>query len=330
MSKKNTILISSRIRLARNFADTRFVTTLSDKEKDALKEKIHDNIRKNNPFSLDYINMESLDSVHAGALIEEHLISPDFAKYKKGEALLINHKEKISVMVNEEDHLRIQVIGNDENLSSLYKKAKQIDEFFDSMSPLAFSEKLGYLTCCPTNLGTALRASVMVHLPALTECGQIDNIAATFSNIGLTIRGFYGEGSQPYGAVYQVSNGVSLGVSESDIIKLLERALSQLETSETNLRKKLICHPEIEDRLFRRYGVLKEARLISSKEATEYLSDLRMGACEKIFDIPVDKIDELSVKIQPYNIMLTEGENSDGRQRDKKRAEILRNELVTK
>ena len=259
---KNSILISSRIRLARNFADTRFVSTLSDAEKNELKEKIHENIRKNNPFSLDYIDMESLDSVHAGALIEEHLISPEFAKNKKGEALLINHADKISVMINEEDHLRIQVIGTDEDISSVYGKASEIDGFFDGISSFAFSEKSGYLTCCPTNLGTALRASVMVHLPALTECGQMENITATFSNIGLTVRGIYGEGSQPFGSVYQISNRVSLGVSESEIIKVLEQALSQLEKAESELRKKLLARPEIEDRIYRRYGILKEARQI--------------------------------------------------------------------
>lgn len=324
---KNSILISSRIRLARNFADTRFVSTLSDAEKNELKEKIHENIRKNNPFSLDYIDMESLDSVHAGALIEEHLISPEFAKNKKGEALLINHADKISVMINEEDHLRIQVIGTDEDISSVYGKASEIDGFFDGISSFAFSEKSGYLTCCPTNLGTALRASVMVHLPALTECGQMENITATFSNIGLTVRGIYGEGSQPFGSVYQISNRVSLGVSESEIIKVLEQALSQLEKAESELRKKLLARPEIEDRIYRRYGILKEARLISSKEATEYLSDLRMGVCEGLFNINIDETDELSVRIQPYNIMLACGDNSDGKARDRKRAEILRSSL---
>lgn len=325
--KNNTVLISSRIRLARNFANMRFIPAMTEEEKENLKEKIHEKLKKNNPFSLDYINMESLDPVHAGALIEEHLISPDFNGNKKGEALLINHGEKISIMVNEEDHLRIQVLGNDGNLEELYSKAKALDEYFDGMMPFAFSEKLGYLTCCPTNLGTGLRASIMVHLPALTECGQIDNIAASFSNIGLTVRGIYGEGSQPSGCVYQISNSVSLGVSEKEIIKLLEKALSQLEASEKKLREKLVRRPGVEDRMFRRYGLLKEARMISSKEATEYLSDLRMGACEKIFDIPADKIDELSVKIQPYNIMLVEGEKADGAARDRKRAEILRNAL---
>lgn len=325
--KNNSVLISSRIRLARNFADTRFVTTLSDKEKNELKERVHGQIKKNNPFNLDYIDMESLDPVHAGALIEEHLISPDFNGNKKGEALLLNQNEKISVMINEEDHLRIQVIGNDGDLEALYEKAEALDKFFDGISPFAFSEKLGYLTCCPTNLGTALRASVMVHLPALTECGQIDNIAASLSNIGLTVRGIYGEGSKASGAVYQISNSVSLGVSEKEIIKLLERALSQLEASEEKLRKQLVCRPDVEDRIYRRYGVLKTARYISSREATACLSDLRMGACEKIFDIPTEKIDELSVKIQPYNIMLAVGGSSDDAARDKKRAEILRTAL---
>ena len=322
----NSILISSRVRLARNLADAKFVTMLSKKEKEEVKERIHEHIKKDNPFMLDYIDMESLDPAHTGALIEDHTISPEFAENKEGEALLVNHSERISVMINEEDHLRIQALSSDGDLEALYEKAKKVDDWFDGAFPYAFSEKFGYLTCCPTNLGTALRVSVMVHLPALTESGKIGEVSSSLSKIGVTFRGLYGEGSKAYGNIYQISNSVSLGVSEKEIIGLIKRTLSQLEKSEKEMRKKLLENPAIEDRIFRSYGILTNARMISSKEATALLSDLRMGAAEGLFDISTEKIDSLETRIQPYNMSLT-ADSGDERTRDAARAETLRKEI---
>lgn len=319
----NTVLISSRVRLARNFADRKFVSVLGEKEKEEIKETVHEHIKKDNPFMLDYIDMESLDLVHMGALTEDHTISPGFAKNKKGEALLVNHAEKLSVMINEEDHLRIQAISSTDDLDSLYEKASKVDEWLDSAFRFAYSEKFGYLTCCPTNLGTALRVSVMVHLPALTESGKIGGISSSLSKIGVTFRGFYGEGSKAYGNVYQISNSVSLGVSEKEIVDLIKRTLRELEKSESEMREKLVANIAVEDRIFRSYGILTNARTVSSGEATALLSDIRMGACAGLINVPVSKIDALLTRIQPYGITLECGDKN----RDTARAELLRKEV---
>lgn len=319
----NTVLISSRVRLARNFADRKFVSVLGEKEKEEIKETVHEHIKKDNPFMLDYIDMESLDPVHTGALTEDHTISPGFAKNKKGEALLVNHAEKLSVMINEEDHLRIQAISSSDDLDGLYEKAAKVDEWLDSAFRFAYSEKFGYLTCCPTNLGTALRVSVMVHLPALTESGKIGGISSSLSKIGVTFRGFYGEGSKAYGNVYQISNSVSLGVSEKEIVDLIKRTLRELEKSESEMREKLVANIAVEDRIFRSYGILTNARTVSSGEATSLLSDIRMGACAGLINVPVPKIDALLTRIQPYGITLECGDKN----RDTARAELLRKEV---
>lgn len=230
-------------------------------------------------------------------------------------------------MINEEDHLRIQVLGRGEKLATLYETASEIDDALDEKLHFAFSEKLGYLTHCPTNLGTGLRASVMMHLPALHESGLINKIINTVSQVGLTVRGMYGEGSEPAGCVYQVSNQITLGISEKDTIERLEDIVRQIARNEAALREKMLENISIEDRVFRSYGIAREARIMSSQEFMKLMSDIRLGIEGGLLNLDTKVLDELCIKVQPYTLMLYGGEGMEIRQRDIKRAEIVRDKL---
>ena len=260
-------------------------------------------------------------------MVEEHLISVDFCSEREGEGLLLDRKNNISIMINEEDHLRIQVLGDGDSLRELYEKANRLDDELDEKLTFAFSDTLGYLTHCPTNLGTGLRASVMMHLPALTESGLIQKIVNTVSQVGLTVRGLYGEGSRADGCFYQVSNQVSLGISEQDTVERLSEVVRQICENEEMLRNKMMENITIEDRVFRSYGVLKEARLLSSKEFAGLISDVRLGAEAGKIPLSTDVIDKLFIRVQPYSLMLGGGEGMEIRQRDIKRAELVREKL---
>lgn len=278
-------------------------------------------------YKFDYIDMENVTAIQAGSMVEEHLISVEFANNREGEGLLLDRKHNVSVMINEEDHLRIQVLGRGEKLATLYETASEIDDALDEKLHFAFSEKLGYLTHCPTNLGTGLRASVMMHLPALHESGLINKIINTVSQVGLTVRGMYGEGSEPAGCVYQVSNQITLGISEKDTIERLEDIVRQIARNEAALREKMLENISIEDRVFRSYGIAREARIMSSQEFMKLMSDIRLGIEGGLLNLDTKVLDELCIKVQPYTLMLYGGEGMEIRQRDIKRAEIVRDKL---
>ena len=245
-------MISSRIRLARNIKGIPFTGRMTVEQKKAVCTKVKEVASAIPGYKFDYIDMENVTAIQAGSMVEEHLISVEFANNREGEGLLLDRKHNVSVMINEEDHLRIQVLGRGEKLATLYETASEIDDALDEKLHFAFSEKLGYLTHCPTNLGTGLRASVMMHLPALHESGLINKIINTVSQVGLTVRGMYGEGSEPAGCVYQVSNQITLGISEKDTIERLEDIVRQIARNEAALREKMLENISIEDRVFLR------------------------------------------------------------------------------
>ena len=270
-------MISSRIRLARNIKGIPFTGRMTVEQKKAVCTKVKEVASAIPGYKFDYIDMENVTAIQAGSMVEEHLISVEFANNREGEGLLLDRKHNVSVMINEEDHLRIQVLGRGEKLATLYETASEIDDALDEKLHFAFSEKLGYLTHCPTNLGTGLRASVMMHLPALHESGLINKIINTVSQVGLTVRGMYGEGSEPAGCVYQVSNQITLGISEKDTIERLEDIVRQIARNEAALREKMLENISIEDRVFRSYGIAREARIMSSQEFMKLMSDIRLG-----------------------------------------------------
>ncbi len=320
-------VISSRIRLARNFKDLPFSPKLKAENKEYLTDKIHQKVKADNRYNLNYIDMSKVTPVQAGSMVEEHLISLEFANNRQGKALLLSDDKKLSAMIGEEDHLRLQLFSNTDGIKELWEKANEVDDWFDGLMPYAFSEELGYLTACPTNLGTGLRASVMLHLPALTESGYIERFINASSKIGLTVRGMYGEGSAPNGAIYQLSNQITMGISEADTIERLIQAAEKITQSEKEISQELLKKDQLKDRIARAEGILRYSTLMSSAEFIKLFSDLRWGAEQGLNGLAPKALDELFLKVQPYNIMLFGGEDLNGNERDKKRAEILRQEL---
>lgn len=319
-------VVSTRIRLARNLSDYSFPVRLSTEQKILLCDKVTAVAKSIMDF--DRIDMDKLTKTQAVSLVEQHLISPEFVSNTKGKTLLLSKDRSISIMLNEEDHIRLQVIKSGLCLDEAYTIADELDNKLSQKLNFAFSEKLGYLTQCPTNLGTGMRASVMLHLPALQKTRAVQRISSNLSKLGLTIRGIYGESSEPAGAMYQLSNQVSLGISERSAIDNLKNITNQLATQEIKARERILSDIEIVDTICRSLGILKTARLINHNEAMNLLSNLRLGVSQKLLEsLSVDSIDKLICDIQPANIMERYGAELEPIQRDIKRADYLRERL---
>lgn len=321
------VVISSRIRLARNLRDYPFPSRMSDEQRTQVLSLVKQAIE-----SLDekfmFVLMDDIAELDTIAMVERHLISPDFADSRPGRALAVTEDESISIMINEEDHLRIQVIKEGASLKEAYAIADRIDTALNKTLNFAFDKKLGYLTQCPTNLGTGMRASVMMHLCALGESHTVARIASNLSKLGFVIRGTYGEGSNATSAMYQLSNQVTLGISEESAIENLENICSQLAQSETNTRAKLMESMEYQDRISRSMGILLTARLISHAEAVRLLSNVRVGVTEGIIDsVSLEVVDSLMTAIQPASLMRAAGKKLTAPERDKARAELIRSKL---
>ncbi len=330
--KESDIVVSSRIRLARNLEDFPFI--LNSKKEDL--EKIEEKIKEITPsigYGIHFLKLKDMDDITKMSLVEKHIISPNFALNKENQgALLINEDETISIMINEEDHLRIQVFGAGLDIDNLMNLAIEVDEKLSKNLNYAYNEKYGYLTACPTNVGTGLRASVMVHLPALAKTGNIQKILEVINNFGMNIRGVYGEGTKAYGDMYQVSNKQTLGISENEIIKNLKLIIEKIIEQERLARKILAKdNLELEDSVYRAFGILSNCKKISSKEARELLSSIKlgtdMGIIKELNDLKVKKL-ELYTK--PANLQKFFGEKIDEYVRDKKRAELIKNIIKEK
>ncbi len=321
------VVISSRIRLARNLADYPFPCRMTEAQRAEVAEKVRLAV-KNLPEEFLFVSMDSLNELDTVAMVERHLISPDFADSCKGRALAVTKDESISIMINEEDHLRIQVIKPGLSLAEAYEIADRIDTALDRELHFAFDKKLGYLTQCPTNLGTGMRASVMMHLCALGESHAVSRIAGNLAKLGFVIRGTYGEGSGASSSLYQLSNQVTLGISEKSAIENLMNICNQLTESELNTRSRLMESMEFQDKISRSMGILLTARLITQAEAVKLLSNVRMGITEGIIDnVTVDTIDKLMISIQPASLMRAHGKKLTPSERDKARAELIRETL---
>lgn len=319
------VVVSTRIRLARNLSDVPFPSRMTVTQKRELADKVSEIAKSIMDF--DRIDMENLSSVQALSLVEQHLISPEFIKNTEGKTLLLSKDKTVSIMLNEEDHIRLQVIMPSLMLKEAYEIANDIDNKLSFKLSFAFSEKFGYLTQCPTNLGTGMRASVMLHLPALVKSRIIPKISDNLSKLGLTIRGIYGESSEPVGALYQLSNQVSLGISESAAVENLENISSQLVSQEIKARDRILSDIEVVDTICRSLGILKSARIISSKEATNLLSNVRLGVAHKVVDsLSLDNLDKLMCDIQPASVMQKFSQITP-QERDIKRADYLREKL---
>ena len=326
----NDIVVSTRVRLARNLSKYPFPNAMDSEALKNAREEIENAVmNSNSTLAKDFTvyHMDKADDVTKQMLAEKHLISPDLLK-KKESSVLINKDESMSVMLMEEDHLRMQVIMGGFKLDEAYETASKVDDVIDENVQYAFDADFGYLTSCPTNTGTGLRASVMMHLPALTMTNSIQRIASSASGFGIAVRGMYGEGSKAYGSLYQISNQVTLGLSEKEIIEKVKNIVNQIAEHENQARKKLIENNKdyIEDKLWRSYGTLKYARSVSSQEAKALISDVLMGKNMGIIKIDNNLI-ELMIMVEPAYIEHMEQKRLSPEERDKKRAELIRKNL---
>ncbi len=323
------IAVSVRIRLARNIEGYPFPNKMTAEDKAQVIEKVSDAIFScNSPVAEDFekIDMDKTSKAFAFSLAEKHLISPDFAENGLGRALILNKDESVSIMINEEDHIRIQVLSAGVSLDNAFDTATKIDTLFESALKYVFHTKLGYLTECPTNLGTGMRASIMLHLPALEAMGSIGQLSATVSKLGLTLRGTYGEGTNAKSAMYQLSNQVTLGLSEQEAIDNLKNITNQIISREKQARENMDS-ASLEDSIYRAFGLLKYARLISGDEFMNLLSTVRLGVSLGKLNLPLEKINQLLWSCQSATLQADAGQILDASQRDKKRAEIIRETL---
>ena len=318
------IIISTRIRLARNLKDTPFPASLTDKA--AITQKIKDSILASNSTlskSFEFVEIDTLSPEKIAALQEEHLISPQMEK-GKGQSVLISEDKTMSIMLMEEDHIRLQIIQSGDKLHEAYKTASRVDDIIEESVEYAFDNQFGYLTACPTNAGTGMRASVMLHLPALTQTDNIQRIIAQASGLGIAVRGMYGEGTKAYGNMYQISNQITMGLGEEDTIKKLGDIVNQIVEAEKKARAMIMDkNPDyIRVKVMRSYGIALYAYTMDTSEARNILSDIILGQNMEI--IPKGKVSpvEMLVNISPSIIG-----GANPAERDKARAKYLRENL---
>lgn len=326
------IVISTRLRIARNLRQHPFPLLATDSQAEEVVRKVSEASKTTacDGRPLELIHMEQLNPLEKRVLVEKHLISPHLAEESRKGAVLLSPDESISIMVNEEDHIRIQVLLPGFQLQQTWEIGTKIDDSFEKHVNYAFDEKRGYLTSCPTNVGTGIRASVMLHLPALVMTQQINRILQAINQVGLVVRGIYGEGSEALGNLFQLSNQVTLGMSESDILSNLYGVAKQIIEQERVARRYLLEHSRInlEDRIMRSYGILQYARTLESKEAAQRLSDVRLGVDLGIVkNISYLVLNELLVTTQPGFLQHHAGQKLSPDQRDERRARLIREKL---
>lgn len=327
------IVLSSRIRFARNLDEYNFPTLFTNGEAEAVVGSIMERA-SNTPVAafgqLEMIKMDEIPPLQKRVLVEKHLISPNLAENSVHGAVLLSENEEVSIMINEEDHVRIQCLFPGFQLSEALGAANEIDDWLEDYVNYAFDEKFGYLTSCPTNVGTGLRASVMMHLPGLVLTQQMNRIVPAINQLGLVVRGIYGEGSEALGNIFQISNQITLGKSEEDIVDDLKSVVSQIISQERSAREALAktSNIQLEDRVFRSYGTLANSRIIETKEAARCLSDLRLGIdMGFIKNISKSILNELMILTQPGFLQQYAGGPLRPNERDIRRAALIRERL---
>ena len=326
------IVMSSRVRLARNVRDYPFPGWAKKAERQKLLELIQPVVEAL-PEMADHFgdSMDNITAIHKQVLVERHLISREHAAKNVGSGVVINDRETISVMVNEEDHLRMQAIKSGLQLKNSFKIIDKVDTELEEHLEFAFSPKLGYLTACPTNVGTGMRGSAMVHLPGMVLSDQINQVVQAVNKLGLAVRGLYGEGTEALGNVFQVSNQTTLGEKEAEVIERLNKVMLQIIEHEENARITLLeKKPKlVYDQIGRAYGILTNAHTISSKEALNLLSLVRMGVDLDIFPATArGSVDEMFILSQPAHVQRTAARKLTAEERDILRAELVRAQLA--
>ena len=324
------VVLCSRIRLARNFAPYPFPLKATEESSKKVLDIMKEFCQKHPEYH--FLHLAELSPLQKRVLVEKHLISPEHAqgdgKYK---GLVLDDEANVSIMVNEEDHLRLQCFAPGMDLMGLWDKADKLDDLIEADNEYAFDEQYGYLTCCPTNLGNGLRGSVMMHLPALTLTGQL-GVLNQLGNIGMTVRGLYGEGSEAIGDLYQISNQLTLGQSENDILTNLYGVNQQLVREERNARDYLLEHNrvQLEDRCWRALGTLTHARYLSSREALSLISLVRLGVAVGIIGhLTLEAVSNLYMLVQPgYLQLIAKNNDINETERDLLRAKQVKEYLA--
>lgn len=328
------IVISSRIRLARNFAAYAFIRRSSENDRATIINDLRDRLNQLPLIAQsEFIDVATLNELDRQFLMERQLISRELSENEGPRGVLIDPREQFSIMINEEDHLRIQITQSGLDLRGAWQKIDQIDDAIESKFQYAFDSDLGYLTACPTNVGTGLRVSVMLHLPALVMTKQMDKVFRSFQRINVAVRGLFGEGSQFMGDFYQISNQVTLGRSESEATEQVRDIVPVLIDYERKAREFLMQNKkgDVLDDVSRAMGILTTARKISSEETMYYLSKLRMGIdMQLIEDVDLQTVNKLFIHTQPAHLQKLSGRFLSSNDRNVERADYLQRHLVNR
>ncbi len=331
---ESDIVMSTRIRLARNLADFPYVRRCSDIDRANIEANVRERMQRDSRLAqLDYINVAQLEDIDRLLLVERQLISRELADAEGARTVAVDSLERHSVMINEEDHLRIQVMKSGLDLQNAWDQINELDDLIESQIDYAFDPELGYLTACPTNVGTGMRVSVLVHLPALVMTQQIDKAFRSLQRINLVVRGLHGEGSQALGDFYQVSNQITLGKTEEDLVMRVSEVVPVLLNYERKARDFLINenHHDLFDQVSRAYGTLQTAQQISSEEAMHLLSRVRMGInLGLIGDLDISTINKLFIHMQPAHLQKITRSVGSNTQRNIERANYLHTQLKSR
>ncbi len=328
---QHDIVISSRIRLARNVSGFPFISKASELDRQRIEETVYravKNVHEN--VDLYEVDLEPLSQLQRQMLVERQLISREIAETEGPRAVYIANDESYSIMVNEEDHLRMQAMTSGLDLQKVWERINSLDDHLEAHIPYAFSKELGYLTACPTNVGTGMRVSVMMHLPALSISQEIDKVFRGLQKLNLAVRGIYGEGSQALGEFYQISNQITLGRSETELIEQVQEIVERIVQYERKAREALLEAGEeaLLDKASRALGVLQTARTMSSEEAMHLLSTLRLAVNMNLLNSPkITLINELLLYTQPAHLQQINGTALSPVERDLSRAQYLRTRL---
>ncbi len=326
------VVISTRVRFARNLADVPFLPKMKPVDGELVVETVRWALS-----DAGYLNQglfftdEVLTEPDGLYFVERHLASPDFIAQKNRKGLFVSDDETLSLMVNEEDHIRFQALAAGFDFTTAFGKASALDEKLEAQLAYAFSPELGFLTACPTNVGTAMRASVLLHLPGLVLTREIEKVLRGVYAVGLLVRGIYGEGSETRGSLFQISNRRTLGQSEAEIIEVLTSTCRQIIDYENKARSFLMhnLRVEVEDKVFRSLGLLRGARIITTEEATNLISTVRLGCALGIInELKLAEVSQLLVLVRPANLQAILGEKLTAAERDERRATFIRQKLV--
>ncbi len=329
---ESDVVVSTRIRLARNISEFPFNTRTDE----ATRERIVNQVRSSLddlaiPTPLHYIDVSDLADTERQFLVERQLISRELAEGDGARGVAISRNELESVMINEEDHLRLQVLSSGLDLDGCWQRIDQLDDAFEESLTFAFHEQYGYLTACPTNVGTGIRASVMLHLPALVQTREIQKVFHSLQKINLAVRGLYGEGSQAMGDFYQISNQYTLGLSETQVLEKLSSVIPRILEYERRSRQAMLDEnrEELHDQISRSFGILKSAQTISSEETMHLLSSVRLGVyLDLLDDLELSTLNELYIQTQPAHLQRLRHSELDSTERNKARAALLRQRLA--